>query len=93
VAVVSLEAGWVVTEVGRQPWTVRGFLLTRDAVTLSGNVWLFFTGALLIYVAVGTGALLVLRQMRRRWAASPEDPVPVPYGPLEDVPQRRSAVP
>jgi cytochrome d ubiquinol oxidase subunit I len=74
-AVVCLEAGWVVTEVGRQPWTVRGLLLTRDAVTTSGNVWAFFTGALVIYVAVGAGAVFVLRAMRRNWSTS------VPYGP------------
>jgi cytochrome d ubiquinol oxidase subunit I len=70
----------VVTEVGRQPWTVVGLLLTRDAVTTSGNVWAFFTGALVIYAVVGTGAVLVLRSMRRRWASTEGD-VDVPYGP------------
>ena len=74
-AVVCLESGWVVTEVGRQPWTVRGMLLTRDAVTTSGNVWAFFIAALVIYVAVGTATVLVLRIMRRHWST------PVPYGP------------
>jgi len=79
-SVVSLEAGWVVTEVGRQPWTVHGLLLTRDAVTTSGNVWFFFAGALVIYAAVGTGAVLVLRAMSARWAR-PDGEVAVPYGP------------
>ncbi len=37
VAVVSLETGWITTEVGRQPWTVVGLLLTRDAVATSGQ--------------------------------------------------------
>jgi cytochrome d ubiquinol oxidase subunit I len=74
-AIVCLEAGWVVTEVGRQPWTVRGLLLTRDAVTTSGNVWAFFTAALAIYIAVGAATVLVLRIMRRHWST------PVPYGP------------
>jgi cytochrome d ubiquinol oxidase subunit I len=78
---VSLECGWVVTEVGRQPWTVHGLLLTRDAVTTSGNVWAFFAGALTIYAGVGIGAILVLRGMRRRWAADDRDPLDVPYGP------------
>jgi cytochrome d ubiquinol oxidase subunit I len=77
-SIVCLECGWVVTEVGRQPWTVNGLLLTRDAVTRSGNVWAFFTGALIIYLAVGTAAILVLRAMRRGWSA------PVPYGPDRD---------
>jgi cytochrome bd ubiquinol oxidase subunit I len=84
-AVVSLESGWVVTEVGRQPWTVTGLLLTRDAVTTSGNVWAFFTAALVIYVAVGAGAVAVLRAMRRRWAAADDEPVHVPYGPAAPV--------
>jgi cytochrome d ubiquinol oxidase subunit I len=30
---VAIEAGWVVTEVGRQPWIVHGYLKTKDAVT------------------------------------------------------------
>jgi cytochrome d ubiquinol oxidase subunit I len=74
-SIICLECGWVVTEVGRQPWTVRGLLLTRDAVTTSGNVWWFFSGALIIYAAVGVAAILVLKTMRRRWST------PVPYGP------------
>ncbi len=79
VAVVSLESGWVVTEVGRQPWTVVGLLLTRDAVATSGNLWPFFAGALVIYAGVTVGAVLVLRAMHRSWRAG--DEVDVPYGP------------
>jgi len=79
VAVVALESGWVVTEVGRQPWTVVGLLLTRDAVQTAGNVRYFFAGALAIYAGVTAGALLALRGLRRRWARG-ED-TPVPYGP------------
>jgi cytochrome bd ubiquinol oxidase subunit I len=80
-SVVSLEAGWVVTEVGRQPWTVVGYLLTRDAVTRSGNVWWFFAGALAIYVTVGIGTVYVLLAMLRRWRALEGKDVSVPYGP------------
>jgi cytochrome d ubiquinol oxidase subunit I len=69
-AVLALEVGWVVTEVGRQPWTVVGHLLTRDAVTRSGNLWLFFGTTLVLYTAVGIGTILVLRLMRRRWQES-----------------------
>jgi cytochrome bd ubiquinol oxidase subunit I len=87
-ALVALWSGWVVTEVGRQPWTVVGLLLTRDAVTRSGNLWLFFGGTLLLYLVVGTATLLTLRLMRRRWAggdAAGEQveagDAEVPYGP------------
>jgi cytochrome d ubiquinol oxidase subunit I len=81
--VVALEAGWVVTEVGRQPWTVVGLLLTRDAVTTSGNMWAFFTGVLVLYAVVGFGTVFALRLLRRRWAAADvaEDEGDVPYGP------------
>ena len=66
-AIVALEAGWVVTEVGRQPWTVVGHLLTRDAVTRSGNIWLLFAATLALYAAVAAGTFYVLGLMRRRW--------------------------
>jgi cytochrome d ubiquinol oxidase subunit I len=81
-AMVALEAGWVVTEVGRQPWTVVGYLLTRDAVTTSGNLWLLFGPTVVLYSAVGAGTLYVLRLLTRRWReeedAGEDD---VPYGP------------
>jgi cytochrome d ubiquinol oxidase subunit I len=80
-ALISLETGWIVTEVGRQPWTVVGYLLTRDAVTTAGDVWWFFAGTLVIYAAVGTATVGVLTSMRRRWRAGSEDDVEVPYGP------------
>jgi cytochrome bd ubiquinol oxidase subunit I len=80
-AVVALEAGWVVTEVGRQPWTVVGLLLTRDAVATSGNLWLFFAATLVIYAAIGAATVLVLRLMHRRWRELADREVDVPYGP------------
>jgi cytochrome d ubiquinol oxidase subunit I len=91
-AIVALEAGWVVTEVGRQPWTVVGYLLTRDAVTTSGNLWLFFGATVVLYVAVGAATLHVLGLLRRRWRAGGEaGATEVPYGPSgADDPGARS---
>lgn len=80
-SVVSLEAGWVVTEVGRQPWTVNGLLLTRDAVTTSGNLWLFFIATVVTYVGVGAAAVAVVRGMHRRWREGDDHDLDVPYGP------------
>ncbi|TKA00737.1 cytochrome ubiquinol oxidase subunit I [Actinacidiphila oryziradicis] len=87
VSIVSLESGWVTTEVGRQPWTVVGLLLTRDAVTTTGNLWPFFGAAVAIYLAVGVTAVLVLRSMRRRWAKG-DDADDVPYGPEPTPPNQ-----
>jgi cytochrome d ubiquinol oxidase subunit I len=83
-ALVALECGWVVTEVGRQPWTVVGLLLTRDAVNTTGNLWLFFAATLTLYVAVGVGTFAVLRMIRNRWrrgTAAEGGDADVPYGP------------
>ncbi len=82
VSMVSLESGWIVTEVGRQPWTVVGLLLTRDAVQTSGNLWPLFIGAVVIYAGVTVGAVYALRALRRRWAAG--EATSVPYGPDND---------
>ena len=64
---VALEAGWVLTEVGRQPWVVYGFLRTADAVTKAPGIWGSFAIVVAIYGAVGIGLVLVLRGMSRRW--------------------------
>ena len=63
---VALESGWVVTEVGRQPWIVQGQLRTADAVTSRGGVgwWLF--GTVAVYVLLGVACAWLLRQLARK---------------------------
>jgi len=54
---IATEAGWTVTEVGRQPWVVQGILRTADAVTpMPGLVVPMLTFALLY---LGLGAIVV----------------------------------
>ncbi|MEM9034772.1 MAG: cytochrome ubiquinol oxidase subunit I [Actinomycetota bacterium] len=79
-AVVAMEAGWVTTEVGRQPWIVHEVLRTRDAVTDAGWVWLSLAVLVVVYGAMTVGAVAVLRSMSRRWAAGERD-LESPYGP------------
>lgn len=46
--IIAIEAGWTVTEVGRQPWIMYGILKTADAVTpMPGLEYIFFTFTLL----------------------------------------------
>ena len=66
---VALEAGWVVTEVGRQPWVVYGLLRTSDAVTRAPGILVSFVVVLAIYVVLGTATFIVLRSMSRQGAA------------------------
>jgi cytochrome d ubiquinol oxidase subunit I len=83
-AVVAMEAGWVVTEVGRQPWIVHNYMKVEDAATTNHGVWITFIVVALIYSVVGVTTILVLRGMARRWrgagAGADSD---VPYGPNE----------
>ena len=41
-AVVTMEAGWVVSEVGRQPWIVYNLMKVEDAATGNTGVWITF---------------------------------------------------
>src|SRR5262249_49924142 len=66
-AILALWAGWIVTEVGRQPWIVQGYMRTSEAVTDAGGIWFSFALVLLVYAAIGTTAILILRAMSRRW--------------------------
>jgi cytochrome bd ubiquinol oxidase subunit I len=67
VAVVTMEAGWVVTEVGRQPWIVYNLMKVEDAVTANTGVWITFITVGILYLALGVTAVLVLRAMSRRF--------------------------
>ena len=70
---IAIETGWVVTEVGRQPWIIYGVMRTSEAVTpMPGLIVPFITFTLLyIFLAIVT-VWLLLRQV----AASPRDPEP-----------------
>jgi cytochrome d ubiquinol oxidase subunit I len=80
-AVVALECGWIVTEVGRQPWVVYNVMRTEDAVTQASGVWVTLAAVLLLYVALGAALVLTLRAMSRRWRAADAEELEVPYGP------------
>ena len=60
---VALEAGWVVTEVGRQPWIVRGVMRTRDAVTPVATVTASFFAFTALYVLLAIVLVLLLRYL------------------------------
>jgi cytochrome d ubiquinol oxidase subunit I len=79
-ALIALEAGWVATEVGRQPWVVYDVLRTAEAAADNPGLWLLLGAALVVYGALTVGAVAVLRSMARRWRAG-EIELPSPYGP------------
>jgi len=82
-AILALESGWIVTEVGRQPWIVYGFMRTEHAVTGAHGVWVTFSLVLGLYAVLGTALALILRTMARRWREGEGEAVQAPYGPSE----------
>ena len=81
-AVAALECGWIVTEVGRQPWIVNGYMRTADAVTPAKGIWFVFGLTMAIYIGLAVVAALVLRGLSRRWREDRlGDVADVPYGP------------
>ena len=83
-AILALWCGWIVTEVGRQPWIVQGYMRTSEAVTDAKGIWFSFALVLLLYAAVGTVAIKVLRSMSRRWREGGAEPDGTPYAPPEE---------
>jgi cytochrome d ubiquinol oxidase subunit I len=85
-SVLALEAGWVVTEVGRQPWIVYDYMKVEQAATSNQGVWIMFLLILGIYATVGVTLVLILRMMSRRFRASDAAiEAGGPYGPPEEV--------
>nr|WP_255638453.1 cytochrome ubiquinol oxidase subunit I [Amycolatopsis sp. DSM 110486] len=83
-AVVTMEAGWVVTEVGRQPWIVYNLMKVEAAATGNAGVWITFIAVIVLYLALGVTTIMVLRSMSRRFRrAGGFADIDTPYGPTE----------
>lgn len=100
---VTVECGWIATEVGRQPWIVYGHMRVSQAVThtRAGGIWAVLGVVMAVYVAVFWSFLAVLLKMRTRWriadegsaaalgTAAPE--ADTPYGPPGEEPAPTAA--
>jgi len=75
--ILSVEAGWVVTELGRQPWAIHGVMRTADAVTTVGGLAIPFAFFSLLYLALGIAVAWLLK---REVSASPAFPLDGDYG-------------
>ena len=84
-AVVALEAGWVTTELGRQPWIVYRVMRVRDAASTSTGLWWSFAAMVVVYLGMTVAATSVLRSMARRWREGGPTDLPTPYGPSTPV--------
>jgi cytochrome d ubiquinol oxidase subunit I len=59
---VAIEAGWVVTEVGRQPWIIQGVMRTAEAVTPMPGLVVPFLTFTLVYLFLGFVVVVLLRR-------------------------------
>jgi cytochrome d ubiquinol oxidase subunit I len=81
-AVVTMEAGWIVTEVGRQPWIVYEKMRVEDAATANHGVVITFFAVCVLYVGLAIALVMVLRAMSRRFRRGGGfTDVDAPYGP------------
>jgi len=84
---VAVLAGWITTEVGRQPWTVYGHMLTADSASpvSAAAVGSSLVAFIIVYFAIfGTGVVYILRLMARLPEFEEED--------LTDGPLRTAGV-
>jgi cytochrome d ubiquinol oxidase subunit I len=75
-SVVALIAGWVVTEVGRQPWVVYRVMPTAAAVTGASGIPVGYATLAASYLLVAIGLAWALVRLSRRPLALPAEPSP-----------------
>ena len=59
---VAIEAGWTVTEVGRQPWIIYNVMRTEEAVTPMGGIAIPFVGFTILYIFLSVVLVYLLRR-------------------------------
>ncbi len=67
---VALIAGWITTEVGRQPWIVYKLMRTTQAVTSADGLAVGYAGLVAVYIGLGAAVVWLLRRLARRPAES-----------------------
>jgi cytochrome bd ubiquinol oxidase subunit I len=64
-ALVALIAGWITTEVGRQPWVVYDVMRTEEAVTGAGGIPVGYATLALVYLGLVGAVVWILRRLSR----------------------------
>ncbi|MGI9116782.1 MAG: cytochrome ubiquinol oxidase subunit I, partial [Gaiellales bacterium] len=78
-AYLCLEAGWITTESGRQPWAIYNVLRVSDSVTSASGILQWFVLFSIVYVVITAFMVgILLRQARRRRTRLAAAPVGVP---------------
>ena len=59
---IAIEAGWTVTEVGRQPWIIYGYMRTAEAVTPMPHLVVPFIGFTVLYIFLSIIVVILMRR-------------------------------
>ncbi|MEC5423813.1 cytochrome ubiquinol oxidase subunit I [Virgibacillus sp. C22-A2] len=62
-SILAIEAGWWMTEIGRQPWILRGLMTTAEGATTSNHVDLMIILFAGLYLVLGIGTVVILRRI------------------------------
>ena len=65
-AFLAIELGWMVTELGRQPWVIYNYLLTKDAVTPAPWLNVSFLVFSFVYILLSAALIWLLLQVAHR---------------------------
>jgi cytochrome bd ubiquinol oxidase subunit I len=65
-SLVAMIAGWITTEVGRQPWIVYQVMRTEQAVTSANGLEVGYVFLVSVYLALGAGVVWLLRRLAQR---------------------------
>ena len=65
-SLAALIAGWITTEVGRQPWIVYRVMRTRDAVTAAGGLKVGYAALVVVYLSLAAAVAWLLRRLASR---------------------------
>jgi len=80
---LAIEAGWTVTELGRQPWIIYGVMRTSEAVTPMPGLIIPFLSFTLLYIFL---AVVVVWLLFRQVVQSPSGDLTEPAEPAEEAP-------
>ncbi|WP_166244658.1 cytochrome ubiquinol oxidase subunit I [Paenibacillus turpanensis] len=66
IAMLSIELGWIFSEVGRQPWILFGYMKTAEGATTSGQVDTMLVVFTLLYIVLAFTCMKVLQGLFRK---------------------------
>ncbi|MBJ7355147.1 MAG: cytochrome ubiquinol oxidase subunit I [Thermoleophilaceae bacterium] len=72
-AVIALEAGWIVTEVGRQPWIAYNVMRVADAVTQADGISVLYGFGIVVYIGLAAMVAWLLRRLAKNAEHLKED--------------------